>query len=88
MTDEEWRAYFRQYKACLDLPAILFYKDLMRVFPQAIFVLTVRDPESWFKSWRDSIAQSLQLIQHPLYKHVLDLDKKVGTVRSPYITAL
>ena len=26
VTDQEWRAYFRHYKACLDLPTILFYK--------------------------------------------------------------
>ena len=50
----------------------------MRVFPQAVVVLTVRDPESWFKSWHDSIAQSLEIIQHPVYKHVLGHDEKVS----------
>ena len=59
--------------------AVLLYKDLMRVFPQSNVVLTVRDTESWFKSLQhDSLAQSLQLIPHPVYKQygVIDFNKK------------
>jgi hypothetical protein len=39
-------------------------------------VLTVRNTESWFKSWHDSLAQSLQLIHHPVYKQLMTLMKK------------
>ena len=34
VTDQEWRNYFEEYKACLDLPVIMFYKDILRAFPQ------------------------------------------------------
>lgn len=77
VSDEDWRVYFRSFEACLDLPAIIFYKDLIRVFPQAIVVLTVRDPDTWYKSWHASIADSLKLIENPFYKRFLDLDSRV-----------
>ena len=33
-TIEEWRTLFRNEIACLDLPSILFYKELMQAFPK------------------------------------------------------
>ena len=33
-TVEEWRVTFRNEIACLDLPSILFYKELMQAFPK------------------------------------------------------
>ena len=77
VTDQEWRLYFQSYRACLDLPAIIFYKDLIRVFPQAKVVMTTRDPLTWYDSWHNSIAKSLDLIQNPFYKRFLKVDAKV-----------
>ena len=42
VTDEEWRVYFRNYKACLDLPVILFYKDLIRHSGQLRYFFRVK----------------------------------------------
>ena len=80
VTHQDWRDYFHRYnyKACLDLPAILFFKDLMEVFPKAKFILTKRDLDSWFKSWHNSIARSLHLIENPIYQHFLNVDQKVS----------
>ena len=33
-TIKEWREIFRHERACLDLPSILFYKELMLAFPK------------------------------------------------------
>ena len=30
----EWREFFKSERACLDLPSILFYKELMLAFPK------------------------------------------------------
>ena len=68
---------FQDYQACLDLPAILFYKELLRVFPHSKVILTLRDPKSWYMSWHNSIAKTLELIESAPYKWFLDLDKKV-----------
>ena len=61
----------------IDLPAILFYKELVRVFPHSKVILTQRDPQSWYMSWHNSIAKTLELIESAPYKWFLDLDKKV-----------
>ena len=57
---EKWRSVFKNYGAVLDLPAILFYKELMAVFPNAKVILTLREPKSWYKSWHNSIALQLE----------------------------
>ncbi len=77
-TDLEWRLFFRNHKAALDLPAILFYKDLMRVFPNAKIILTLRDPLLWYKSWHNSIAISLDIVTKAPYKWFVKHDPKVN----------
>jgi hypothetical protein len=39
------------YAAAVDCPVCLYYKELMSVFPEAKFILTLRDSESWWKSF-------------------------------------
>eukprot|EP01095_Lingulamoeba_sp_RSL-Kostka_P003446 TRINITY_DN14420_c0_g1_i1.p1 TRINITY_DN14420_c0_g1~~TRINITY_DN14420_c0_g1_i1.p1 ORF type:complete len:271 (+),score=60.87 TRINITY_DN14420_c0_g1_i1:38-850(+) len=38
------------YKACVDFPASVYYKELMEKYPNAKVILNVRNPESWHKS--------------------------------------
>lgn len=78
--DAEWVEFFQHYRACLDIPAILFYKDLLRVFPKAKVLLTIRSPESWFKSWHSSIAVSLEVVEKMPYKWLVKHDQKVWRV--------
>ena len=33
-----------------------FFRDLARIFPDAKVILTVRDPEKWYESVKDSIG--------------------------------
>ncbi len=35
------------YKAVMDLPYSFFPEEIMKAFPKAKFLLTVRDPEKW-----------------------------------------
>jgi hypothetical protein len=81
VTDEDWRHFFQDYRGCLDLPAILFYQDLMRVFPNAKIILTLRDPDSWYHSWHNTIALSLQLVENIPYKWFIHHDEKVRSRR-------
>ena len=46
----DWKHLFAGYAAAVDCPVCLYYKELMEVFPDAKVVLTLRDPESWWKS--------------------------------------
>ena len=46
-----WDDIFEGYGACLDFPSCNYYKELMDAYPDAKVILTVRDSESWIKSW-------------------------------------
>ena len=46
-----WEDIFEGYAACLDFPSCNYYKELMEFYPDAKVILTIRDDESWIKSW-------------------------------------
>ena len=47
----DWEDIYKGYGACLDFPSCNYYKELMDYYPDAKVILTVRDSESWIKSW-------------------------------------
>jgi hypothetical protein len=47
----DWKGLFKSYQATVDFPACVYYRELLREFPNAKVVLTVRDPEQWFQSF-------------------------------------
>lgn len=49
--DVDWHALFAGYEATVDFPACVFYRELMAAFPDALVVLSVRDPERWWNSY-------------------------------------
>jgi hypothetical protein len=48
--DADWDKVYEKYDAAIDLPTWLWYKDLMKMYPDAKIILTMRDPDSWYKS--------------------------------------
>lgn len=56
----DWKGLFAGYRAEVDWPASIFWKDLMQVYPEAKVILTVRDPEKWFESVQETIHWALQ----------------------------
>ena len=47
----DWEEIYSDYGACLDFPSCNYYKELMEKYPEAKVILTIRDSESWIKSW-------------------------------------
>lgn len=47
------------YKASCDNPSCTFWKEQLEQYPDAKVILTVRDPESWYKSFHDTIHSIL-----------------------------
>ncbi len=43
------------YNATCDVPSSLYWKEQLERYPNAKVILTVRDPEKWFKSASDTI---------------------------------
>jgi hypothetical protein len=55
----DWAALFEGYGATVDWPSTLFWKELADHYPEAKIVLSVRDPEGWYTSVRNTIYQAM-----------------------------
>ncbi len=53
----DWDALFNGYRSAVDYPACRYYGELMQQYPEAKVILTVRDPQSWWESVRETIYQ-------------------------------
>lgn len=54
----DWQKFLAPYQAAVDWPACTFYQQLMQAFPDARVLLTVRDPDAWYDSARNTIYQA------------------------------
>jgi hypothetical protein len=50
-----WKEIFGDSRATVDWPGGFFYRELLDFYPEAKVLLSVRDPESWERSFRDTI---------------------------------
>src|SRR5689334_21669268 len=55
----DWNALFAGYVATVDWPAASFWPELVRAFPEAVVLLSVRDPESWWESAHETIFTAI-----------------------------
>ncbi len=53
--DGRWEEIFAGHRSSVDWPGGYFYRELMEAFPDAKVLLSVRDPEAWERSFRDTI---------------------------------
>lgn len=51
----DWDQIFAGYQATVDWPACNFYQPLMAHYPEAKVLLTVREPNAWYDSCRNTI---------------------------------
>lgn len=51
----QWAEIFGAAQATVDWPGGYFYRELMDLYPDAKVLLSVRDPESWERSFRQTI---------------------------------
>lgn len=55
----DWKQPFSGFQSTTDCPASGFWKRLIADFPDAKFILTERDPESWYLSFRNTVYQAM-----------------------------
>jgi hypothetical protein len=53
--DVSWPDMFEGHQSTVDWPGAFYYRDLMEAFPEAKVLLSVREPEGWERSMRDTI---------------------------------
>ena len=46
----DWGRFLRGYGAAVDEPTAHFWQELSSVFPDALILLSVRDPDEWWRS--------------------------------------
>jgi hypothetical protein len=51
----DWDRLFAGFRATVDLPGCVFYRELLAKYPEAKVILTLRDPERWYDSVRPTI---------------------------------
>ena len=56
----DWDALFEGFQATVDWPGCTFYQELMEHYPDAKVLLSVRDPDAWYKSASETIYQMSQ----------------------------
>jgi hypothetical protein len=51
----DWSAMLANYRSIVDWPGAAFWPELSAAFPDALVLLSVRSPESWYKSASNTI---------------------------------
>ena len=64
----EWDSLFEGYFSCVDWPSAYYWRELIEVYPDAPVLLTWRSPESWWKSFENTI---LKIMKRPKEKNPL-----------------
>jgi hypothetical protein len=67
----DWRPLFSGYRATVDWPGAYFWRELIGAHPEVKVILTVRDPERWYDSARDTIYAATQARTATLVARVL-----------------
>ena len=60
--DVDWASMLMQYRAIVDWPGASFWRELSRSNPDALVLLSVRDPESWYRSASNTIFLSFDRV--------------------------
>lgn len=68
----DWEELLAGYQSTADWPGCTFYKELMKVYPEAKVLLTVRDPDKWYESARNTIYATGNIPDPPPGKRIVD----------------
>ena len=66
----DWNDIYNGYGACLDFPSCNYYKELMKEYPNAKVILTIRDADSWMKSWNALNREILNSITFKIFSKI------------------
>ena len=56
----DFDAVFQGYNSAVDWPTASFWRELAETYPDAKFVISNRDAESWYESYSETIHKRLQ----------------------------
>ncbi|MFQ5660068.1 MAG: sulfotransferase family protein [Gammaproteobacteria bacterium] len=89
--EPDWHTLFMNYKAAVDWPVASFWPELGRTFPDALVILSLRDPETWWQSAHETIfstgdlapeteghAMWIEIVTHRFTSQLDDKDACIG----------
>lgn len=59
----DWDALFEGFVAAVDWPAGSFWPELSRKYPDALVLLSLRDPEEWWNSANETIFRAMENLE-------------------------
>jgi len=59
----DWEEIYRDYRATVDWPGCHFYRELAQAYPKAKLVLSVRDPNKWLASMKETIFKFMAMMR-------------------------
>ncbi|MFC6932975.1 sulfotransferase family protein [Actinomadura yumaensis] len=65
----DWHALFASYESGLDWPVCSFWREIVAAFPDVRVVLSTRDPEDWYASFRETVYAALTSPSPPPRPH-------------------
>jgi sulfotransferase family protein len=69
----DWHALLRDYRATVDWPSAAFWPEISAAFPDAVILLSVRDPASWWKSASSTIFTTIARAPEPWRAMVMEM---------------
>lgn len=57
----DWHILFDGYEACVDWPVCNYYREILDELPDALVVLSVREPNGWFDSFQTLVRLAAML---------------------------
>ena len=55
----DYTLLFKGYQSCTDFPAAVYYRELMKQYPNSKVILTTRDPQKWHDSASKTIFRKI-----------------------------
>lgn len=82
-TPPRWDRVFEGYRSAVDWPVAAYWRELAEAYPDAKLLLTVRDPDTWYDSVRNTIFR--QRIDPP--RGIARIGSRLAEALSPDVRA-
>ena len=74
----DWNQVLGRYTAMVDWPGASFWREILAANPDALVLLSVRDPDAWYKSATDTIFTGLERSDSELGPWMASVRKLLG----------
>lgn len=75
----DWDLLFKDYQGTVDFPSYRYYYELLQYYSGAKVILTVRDPQIWYESVKNTIYQVVEPSSGQKFIEMLNLPDSLRT---------